>query len=233
MPTGQEIIEQATLLLSDEGNVRWELPEMARWINNATKAIILAKPSASSQTVQTGTLAAGTLQSAPNTGTPTPIRIIGVGANIRDVGPPVLRGRVIKVISRNQLDAHFPTWQDIRFNRPTKEVREIIFDENTPYEFLVNPPNDGTGRIELKMSVLPAPITGDGETVESYSADTGLDDIYLNPYVDFVCYRAYAKDDQGGNPARAQFYYQQFAQALGIKVRVESATTPNAKRLEK
>ena len=58
-----------------------------------------------------------------------------------------------------------------------------------------------------------------------------LDDVYEGALLDYVLYRAYAKDAE--NPAnmnRSTSHYQAFVSALGGKIQGEAATTAKAKR---
>ncbi|WP_421849914.1 DUF6682 family protein [Oricola sp.] len=230
MPAGKEIIERADGLLSDADHTRWPLAERADWINEAVRAIILAKPSASSQTTVIA-LNAGTLQAIPQTGTPTPLRLIDVVRNIISESP-LTGGAAITPVGRNILDAQEPHWHDERYIRQRKAVTHVIFDEDNPLQFYVYPGNDGTGKIEGIMSVLPAPLTasGDASSIDSYAGDIGLPEPYSVPVLDYLCYRCLLKDDLHGAPARAMNHYQRFAEAVGIKIQVEGATSPNARR---
>jgi hypothetical protein len=231
MPTGREIMEAAGTLLLDEGFDRWTLPEMRKWVNEAVKAVILAKPSAYSRSIVV-TLQAGTLQVVPQAGTPKPLRILSVTRNITSEGPPRVAGRAIRPTDRTMLDVQEPNWHDTRYVRFRKEVRQYTFDEENPLEFYTYPGNDGTGKVEAVVSALPADIvaTGDVDAIASYDTEIGLQDIYLGPLTDYVCYRAQLKDDVAANVGRAAVHYQNFATAVGLKIQVERVTSPNRER---
>ena len=231
MPTGREIMEAAGTLLLDEGFDRWTLPEMRKWVNEAVKAVILAKPSAYSRSIVV-TLQAGTLQVVPQAGTPKPLRILSVTRNITSEGPPRVAGRAIRPTDRTMLDVQEPNWHDTRYVRFRKEVRQYTFDEENPLEFYTYPGNDGTGMVEAVVSALPADIvaTGDVDAIASYDTEIGLQDIYLGPLTDYVCYRAQLKDDVAANVGRAAVHYQNFATAVGLKIQVERVTSPNRER---
>lgn len=227
MPTARSIMEQAGIVLHDEDHIRWPLAELAGWINLAVKAIILAKPSASSRSVVIE-LAEGTLQHVPQTGTPTPLSLLRIVRNIEQVGPPLVGGRIVNATPRAALDAAEPNWHDPRRVRFRKEVRQYVFDENTPLEFYVYPGNDGTGLVEAAVAVLPAAVapTGPEDHINSWGAEIGLPEPYSEPALNYVLYRALAKDD----PPKSTAYYGQFASAIGLKIQVEGASSPNARR---
>jgi hypothetical protein len=51
MTTGTQIMNRAAVLLNDATHIRWPCSELCEWINEAVRAIVLAKPSACSKTV--------------------------------------------------------------------------------------------------------------------------------------------------------------------------------------
>ncbi|QND60379.1 DUF6682 family protein [Mesorhizobium huakuii] len=231
MPTGREILERASVLLLDEDHVRWPLAELCSWINEGVKAIVLAKPSASSATIVIP-LVAGTLQSVPATGTPTPLILQNISANVRSQTPTRLLGRAITVIGRTILDAEVPNWHDTRYSPFKKDVRHYVYDEAAPLEFFCYPGNTGDGFVQGLVSTLPTKLeaTGDVKLPASYEGPVGLPEPYSDPLLDYVLYRAQMKDDLAGGPGRSAMHYQQFATAVGLKIQIEGSTSPNARR---
>lgn len=234
MPTGREIMERAATLLIDPDFTRWTLPELCDWINAGVKAIVLAKPSAYTRS-RVLTLSAGALQAVPQSGTPTPLMLVNIPRNLATTGEsPRMGGRVVTPTSAELLGADEPYWSDTTRTRAKKEVRHFIYDEDNPLEFYVYPPNDGTGIVEAVLSCLPTPLaaTGAVDAIASYEGVLGLPEPYSEPLLDYVLYRCQAKDDLTGNAGRAMAHYQAFASALGIKIQVEGATSPNRRKAE-
>jgi hypothetical protein len=231
MPTGREIIELANVVLNDRDNVRWSLAEIAKWINEGVRAIILAKPSASSASVALQ-MAAGTLQKVPTTGALTPLALVRLVRNLKDDKEPRQGLRIITATSRILLDAQDPNWHDTSRTLPKGQVRQYIFDEATPLEYYVYPANDGTGWVEAVLSHLPTPLAATGEPtlIGSYEGDVGLPEPYSVPLLDYVLHRCFSKDDLGQGPGRSAAHYKQFATAVGLKIQVEGATSPNARK---
>lgn len=224
-----EILTKAGIQLLDEDHVRWPLPELAGWIDEAVKNVVLAKPSASSATVLL-TLAQGTKQKLPDN--QRIVMLLNIVRNI--VGAAA--GRVIKPTSVNQLDTADPNWHSAAHWPFKKEVRQFVFDETLPREFYVFPGNDGTGQVEAAVSKLPLtvveqlPESADGSQISSWDIDVGLGDEYAAPVLDYVLYRAFDKEDPASSPGRAVAHYQVFATALGIQSQVQTANTPNRKK---
>jgi hypothetical protein len=230
MATGREILSRAAILLNDADHIRWPLSEMCDWLNEGARAIVLAKPSASSTTIVLA-LQVGTLQIVPQTGTPTPLSLVGLNRNIVDATEPRKAGRMIKRTNRAMLDAVEPDWHDRTQVQFRKEVRNYTFDELVPLQYYVYPGNDGTGLVEAEIAVLPTPLvaSGDPTDIASYAGDIGLPEPYSVPLLDYVLYRCQMKDDIDGAAGRSAIHYQQFATAIGLKIQVEKAQSPNAR----
>lgn len=253
MPTGKEIMLRAGVLLSDQEHIRWPLPELCDWINEGKRAIVLAKPSAFSKSVVLA-LGSGTHQMVPSFGDPIPLLLIAITRNIfytptpSDIIPPppdppppppgtivppgiFKSGRSIRRADHILFDSLIPEWQMPQQVQQSKEVRNYCFDELVPLEYLVYPPNDGSGFVEAKIGFMPPPLvaSGDPNDLDSYDADIGLPEPYSVPVLDYTLYRCQMKDDTDGAAGRSAIHYQQFTTALGIKVQVEKAHSPNAR----
>lgn len=231
MPTGREIMHRAGVLLSDDEYVRWTLPELCDWLNEAQRAIVLAKPSACARTIVIN-LAEGTKQAVPQAGDPVPLMLLNIVRNVASVGPPIKGGRIVTPVEQAVLDAQEPYWHDPRRTPYRAEARHFVYDEAVPLEFYVYPGNNGQGKVEAAIAVLPAELVAsdDENDIASYEQQLDLPEPYSVPLLDYVLYRAQSKDDTASNAGRAAAHYQQFATALGIKVQVEGATSPNSRR---
>jgi hypothetical protein len=236
MTTVAEVMKKASILLLDESFVRWPLSEMALWINEAINAIALAKPTACSQTI-VFQLQAGTLQELPDTyDSRHVLALLGVNRNVTsavDDVPPV-GGRVIRTVARNEIDAQNPLWH-VSTDTPFRaEVRNVIFDENSPTQFYVYPGNDGTGKVEAVVSLLPATIlvdtTEDPDLITSWETMIPLPEPYSVPVLDYLLFRCFGKDDTGADLNRSAVHYQAFATAVGLKVQTEQMLNPNRRK---
>lgn len=227
--TGADIMRVVAKQLGDTTNVRWPLTELADWINEGALAIVLAKPSASAKT-RIMELQAGTLQIVP-TGEedeqPVPLALLNVIRNLKTTATdPRVGGRVVRPTTRGLLDVNDPSWHDSTATPYRKEVRQFVFDELNPLEFYVYPGNDGTGIVEILVSLTPlvlAPLPDTNpQDYEAWESPIGLAEPYSVPLKDYVLYRCQSKDDETGNAGRAAGHYQMFANALGIKGNVDT-----------
>jgi len=232
MYKARELFEKAGILLNDTGEYadrRWPLSELCGWLNDGIGAIVLQKPSATAKSV-TLSLVSGTLQSIPD----GYISILRPVRNMRTVSSDRKPRRNISVVPDDQLSALNPTWHDTYSVPFAQQAKHLIFDEANPRAFYVYPGNDGTGAIELVLCAAPTKLVptdpSKPEDLASYEFDIPLDDIYFGALLDYVLYRARSKDSQdAGSLQRAALHYQQFANALGIRINVEANTSPNVK----
>ena len=228
MPKASELFKNVSVLLQDEDHVRWPLPELAAWLTEAIKALILAKPSACSKTIIVQ-LKEGTRQDLPATDQVTPLSLVKIIRNMKD---KTTGGRTVSIVDRLLLDAQDPYWHDPKRTKFKPEARHYIYDEANPAEYYVWPGNTGTGILEMIVSYLPDEVkpSGDGDNLDDWDMDIGIPEPYTVPLTDYICFRAHSKDAISGDAARAMSYYQQFATAVGLKIQVEASTSPNARR---
>ncbi|WWT39857.1 hypothetical protein [Microcystis phage Mwe-JY25] len=223
------ILAQAGTLLQDDDHVRWPLAELAAWIDDAIRAIVLAKPNSAPIDIALP-LQAGTMQTIPQTGTPTPQALISLTRNLRQATPVRLAGRAIAATNRLSLDGRAPHWHDERRVPREKEVRQFYADPMDPLRFWVYPGNDGTGLVEAIVSAIPAPIAPLAGATGLAAYETALPmlrDQFATPILDYVCFRAQSKDDVAANAGRAAVHYQSFATAIGVQAQAEASAQPN------
>lgn len=225
--TGAELLTRAATILQDAAHTRWPLPELVNWTNDGMRAIVLAKPSANAASVVLS-LAYGTRQTLTDA---THLMLLRIPRNLKSADTPRVGGRVVRPTTREVLDASSPSWHDPIEAPFKREVRQYVYDEEEPRAFYVYPGNTGEGFVEAVVSKLPTPLTasGDPNTIGSYSAELALPEPYPVVLLDYVLARAFAKDDMAGDASRAAMHYQAFAAALGVKIQVEGANSPNAR----
>ncbi len=201
-------IASAQLLVSDVAGVRWKMPEWLGWLNAAQREIAGIKPSAYSK-VASVPLAAGTRQSLPADGLlfMEYIRSMGV-----DGATP---GSAARRASRSQLDALAPLWHSMA---KTAAPQHFVFEPMAPKTFYVYPPSTGGVQAEIMYGASPPDVTDAGNPI-------ALDSVYVNPMVDYLVYRALAKDSETvGNAERAMLYRKSFENTMGLKSAADSSS---------
>ena len=219
-----DIFDRAQRVMQDEGAVRWPLAELREWLNDGLREVVLHKPTATS-TVAVLTLAAGSLQALPS----QYLAFLSPVCNLASASETRVRGRAITPVQREVLDANSPSWHAMT---PAAVVKHVIYDQQAPKSFYVYPPSNGAGFMEAIVAAqapqVARPANPENAAAAEYVAPIAIDDTYENAVLDFVLYRSFAKDAQyTGSAQRATAHYQQFANSLGIKVRVEKFTNPN------
>lgn len=183
-----EIIGKAKLLIQDLDAERWGDPEWLGWMNDGRREVVSIRPTALTKLSQVK-LATGVRQSIPADGSTF-------------IDAPGLRRVSIRL-----MDAQTPTW---RAATQQKAAKAFLFDPAEPTVFLVSPPSDGTQTIDVRHSAVPQPITA--------SDPIGLDDLYANPLLDYLLYRAYLKESEFiGNAEKALLYRKAFEAGMGLR----------------
>lgn len=203
------ILSRAVQVLQDPDHIRWPLPELCDWLNEAQRNVVMIKPNALSQSV-TITLAAGTRQALPAT-----VAVFTNAVCNIDGGQ---RGATVRPISRREtIDAHIPGWHDPATLPFAKVVSYVWQDASAPREFYVLPGNDGTGSIEAVVGLVPTdiPLPGTPDDLATYDTEIQFADVYQGVLLDLTLARALSKDmDIAENVARAAQHLQLAGQAL-------------------
>lgn len=214
-----DIITRAQTIVQDTTGVRWPSSELLQWLNDGQREVVNIKPSATAFNTVVN-LQPGTLQQI-GAGNLSLLRVI---RNLKTpVTTPRIGTRAVRMVSLAVMDAQNPHWHDPAVFPYTKEVKHCCFDDVDPTTFYVFPGNDGSGAMEVTMSRMPDDITAANLPIT-------LPDIYRNPLLDYVLFRAYLKDaDQVANAERSANHYQLFAGSIAAKVTNESTVNPNTR----
>jgi len=237
------ILDRAATVLQDITNVRWPRKELAKWLDDGQREIVLMKPEAN-VTNASYRLIAGTKQAIPDgsvsyiqqgTSTPLPngIQLIDVVRNMGTTTAPT-PGRAISVVDKRILNSQNREWH---MDTASAEVVHFVFNEFDPKHYYVYPPQptSNQGYVEIVYSSAPVDVTkkgGGGLDAEEPSdvATITLDDIFANVLLDYVLYRAYSKDaNYAGNAERARAHMAAFVQSLTGKESGEMMSDVNIK----
>ena len=204
------IMKRASTILQDADAVRWTPIELHDWLNEAQRAVAIAKPNAKSGTV-TIPLIAGTKQELPAQYTILSRIVRNGGAN----------GRAVRQLARREiLDAQVPGWHSTTVLPFSAEVQYVFQDMLNPREFYVAPGNTGTGSVEAIVGMVPAniaaPAAGQQLNIDAYTGTIDLPAIYQSILLDFLLFRAFSKDSAAPDAAqRAQVHLGLATNALG------------------
>lgn len=208
---GSDVLTRARLVVNDPAATRWLDSEAALWVTDASRFVALKRPD-SCAVSQAVALAAGTKQSIAAL-TPPGLRVL-------DVIRAVATGRAIRLVDREALDSSLPTWHAATPASPTNWV----FDNRDPKTFYVYPPAPAAVEVEILYSRNPVTVTA----LELSTVDLSIDDIFIDPMVNYVLHRFYAKDaDNAQNAALSSAYLAACEAALGAKSGTDVAYSPD------
>lgn len=216
--TGQSLVTKAQTLIQDGTGVRWPRDELLGYLNDGQREVVLLRPEASVTNASKPLTANSSKQTLPADA----VMLIDVLRNMGTNG--TTPGRVIRIVSREILDAQYPTWHaDANVNG---DIRHFTYDPRDPKTFYVYPKAPATA-LQVELVYASSPIATDDT-----GAVIGIDDIYANSLVDYVLYRAYSKDaEYAQNSQLAVAYYSAFANALGVKTNTDLQRNPNMNTL--
>ena len=207
----QTVLDRAAKSLSDVDGIRWPAATKLDYFNDGLLEIAVQKPSAFSRTVELE-LVEGTLQAVPDEYS-TLIRVV------RNVDT----GRVVTPARRDVLNDQFLDWHSPEIVPYSPIVQHVCADEFEPRRFYVFPGNDGTGKVEAILALIP-------EKIEAVTSETEaeLDRTYANALANYIAFRCYGEDMILNNaPPRAQAHYELFQAALGIRQNIEGVANVN------
>lgn len=191
------ILDRAELTLLDEDNVRWDREELRGHYNAGVRMIVGFKPDAYVTTAVV-TFAAGSQQAIPDGGTAYRALLCNIASD------GTTAGSAIFPCARADLDLSLPAWRLATGD----EVEHVVFDPENPKVYHIYPSTSGKGLLTY----------GDTPTDSTLDADVlPIDDLYDAVLHDYVVGLALQKNSKSGNIARADWYANRVAQALGLR----------------
>jgi len=194
---GIHVIDRLRVILNDADEVGWTDDELILWINDGCRFIALLRPDAAVVNASMS-LAAGSKQSIAAL-TPPGLRLL-------DVIRAVASGRAIRLVDRERLDTVMPSWHAATAGVPTN----YTFDNRDPKTFYVYPPAAASTQVEIVYSRVPVEVTAGNVS----SQDLSLDDVFMDPLLNYVLHRAYGKDADHAKNAALSAGYRQLAEML-------------------
>lgn len=212
------LVHQAAETVQDLSYRRWSVAEWVRYLNDGRREIGVSRPDLLATTIDL-TLVAGARQVLPVEA----VKLLNVRRNVS------VSSRVIRQCPREILDALDPDWMGAP---ETTEVIHFTHDPRVAREFYVYPPATAGLVVEAVCSVLP---TGIAEPVAPAThadvlGNIEIPDTLANTLVNYMLYRAYAKDSESpSSAARAQAYYSAFVSGLGTEISATLTVGPTTR----
>jgi len=200
------VLDTVEKKLQDESNVEWSVSDLLNFYNLALREIVKLSPRAYS-VFETFKMISGAKQQLPSDG----LVFMDISANMGTDGSTP--GRSPRGTTMEVLAGYLPDWRE---ETAVTEIKNFIPIQQTPNEFWVFPPSDGTGYIQVQFSKTPPTTTYDAN--DNYRAETiPISDEYLDAILNGMLYMAYDDDtDIPGNTPRAAQYRARFLQSVGM-----------------
>lgn len=207
MQTVGGVIERAKKVLQESGTgIRWKDSELIGWLNEAYIAVATMRPDAHSIVAEV-TLEQGARQALPADG------LVAMEVLAGD------SGRAAKPATRRMLTTMRPNWQS---EKPSRSPEFYVLDTDTPTAFWLYPPAAQGSKAEIVYAATPAQHSTDQLATIATDA-LSVADRYATAVLDFMLYRAYAKDaETPANFQRSQSHYQAFASMMSGKAQGDS-----------
>lgn len=210
----QSIIRKAQIDLLDEAGTRWPARELVSHLNDAVRALVVARPDITTTTTAVA-LAAGARQALPAQAA----LLVDIPCNATG------KKRAISKVDQLLLDRTVPGWQGMP---QALEVEHFMHDLREPRAFLVYPPARVGAQVDLtwaaRLQPVPEPL---GATWAQVSGGIELSEDWDSALLNYVLYRAYSKDAEvAGNAQLAASHLALFNNAAGIQLEASSTVAP-------
>lgn len=212
--TASDYILDAAELYGDTGYTRIAVATWIKYLNAAVRALILVRPDAGAVT-EAVELVAGIKQTLPSDA----LRLLDITRNLGSDGATA--GKIVTPTTRKHIDYSNLLWPA---NTGETYIENFSYDSNVPRIFYVTPPVHATTAVYVEMSTsqLPAKMTDS-------DSDDGIEDIFFEPMLQFILYKALSADDENIDTAKAQQHMNNFFTLLGIEKQASRSDGPEVK----
>lgn len=219
----QHILSRVRNTLQDNTGVRWPDGELFDYLSDAQREIANFRPDATA-THANVQLATGTEQTIPADG----LRLLNIVRNMSGTATSATGGKVIRRTEFDAINTIDPNWHDPAATGDAAHgtlIDHFMFDPRDPRKFYVYPGVSGNAFVEVVYSKNPTSISAATDLIQ-------VDDIFANPLMDFVTYKAYLKDaEAGGGLQKATAYFNSFQASLGTGFAQQESNAPQAEAM--
>jgi hypothetical protein len=212
--TANDYIVDAAELYGDTEYDRISTTTWIKYLNAAVRALILVRPDAGAVT-ESVQLVAGIKQTLPTAA----LRLLDISRNMGVDGATA--GKIISIANRQHID-----YANLLWPAATGQtyIDNFAYDSTVPRVYYVTPPvhNSTAVYVEMTSSQLPTAMTTTG-------SDDGIEDIFFEPIVQFLLWKAYSADDEGVEFEKAKDYFNNFLQLLGMELKSSKDAGPEGK----
>jgi hypothetical protein len=197
------ILDSVAGTLLDTAGRTWTPDELLDYLNEALRTTALVHHDI--YVVQTAVvLAAGVQQEIPADGT----ALIDIPRNTD--------GRIVTQVDKGLLDEASRFWP-----AGTQEavVEHFTADPRNPLRYVIFPPNDGTGVVDLIYAAVPPQVMYAAEEIQ-------IPDSYVAPLLNYVLAKAYMKNSKRQDLAKTNAHFGQWGGLLSLDAAAMATVLP-------
>jgi hypothetical protein len=213
--TANSLIDDAALMANDTLNIRWTREELLNWLNAGQRAIVALAPESNVSWIELPIPAGSTAATVAS----AVLHIVAIVCN-KD-------GGAIRLVDRELLDSRYPNWPTNK-DHGIAEKKAYCYDPRSPKQVFLWPVHSDS-RLVVGQAVM-TPVNCTAKTAAAGTLPTHLiqlGDEYAEALVDFMLFRAYAKDTDPSSAQKAQLYYTAFANVVTGNRNVMQGNEPN------
>jgi hypothetical protein len=212
--TANDYIVDAAELYGDTAYDRISTATWIKYLNAAVRALILVRPDAGAVT-ESVQLVAGIKQTLPTAA----LRLLDISRNMGTDGATA--GKIITPSDRSHID-----YSNLLWPAATGQtyIDNFAYDSNVPRTYYVTPPVHSVTAVYVEMTTSQLPTT-----MTTTGSDDGIEDIFFEPIIQFILWKAYSADDEGLEFAKAKDYFNTFLQLLGIEQQTSQIAGPEGR----
>jgi len=203
--TVEVIVNDVSELLQDINKERWADSVLTRWLGESEQLIATHKPEAVAVKASVA-LVAGVDQSLPTDA----LMLLRARRNTAS-------GIVVQLVDEDTQNRALPSWPSAT---QVTDVTSYMYDAQVdPLNFMVSPPNDAAGSLEVVYAKIPTPVNATTDLIS-------VSDSFVPLIKDYVMYRALQMETEGQSLNRAMSHLQTFMTGLGLNTQALNKFDP-------
>ena len=215
MTTAQDIIDRVEEKLNDLGNIRWEVPELIREINDAQALMLEAQPDLYEYTNPSVPVQQGSRQAVP-----TDCFLLFDVVELQLNGVYVSTPRRIK---REVMDRQAPGWMGVA---EEDYIWHWLQDDKERQFFYINPPTVTLNQtLRLRYAKYPSEVSDVSDTLDTPPE-------HINAVYYFCMMRSLEKDEKFSGSPQAERYGQMFKGIFNARTEGEAKADAQRARNE-
>ena len=203
----ETIIQLVLTQVNDNSHVRWSLDDKLRWLNEGQRFVVTFRPDANAVN-RVVTLVSGVKQTIPSTA----IRFLRLYRNMGADGTTA--GKGITFVDLDEMSRSTPDWPA---DTAEVTVSHYMNDTQDRQNYYVWPPVHASTIVQVEglFSDTPTDVPLEG-TYQPLTDKIAIADSYSNPLIDYILFRLYAADGEGGSARLSALHMQAAMAMLGV-----------------